>query len=143
MSHEPHPYFDLPQALSAWPGVKVAPSRFGGIEFTLATRELGYMYADGQLSLSFNSTIGQQLISDGKANSHPLYPDTGWVSYEVCTQAQSYEALWLLKLAWQYHRIRYYRHTMTPELRATIEADLQALGLSAALYHLFEQLLAD
>lgn len=132
---------NLPQLVSTWAGVQVAPSRFGGVEFTLGPRELGHIYSDGLLHLSFNKDIRQQLVCEGKAQTHALYPDSGWVSFEICTAAQSYHALWLLQLALEYHRIRQYRQNPTPDLRADILQHLMALHLSETLTKRFEELI--
>jgi hypothetical protein len=34
------------QAVSSWPGVMVASHRFGGVEFRVGRRELGYLHWD-------------------------------------------------------------------------------------------------
>lgn len=119
--------------VATWEGITIAPHRFGGLEFTLGTQEIGHILENDTLEIPFPQAIGEQLISEGKATPHPIYPHSGWVNFCICTPSQIYPALWLLKLSLQVNRMRHYRNFWTDELRRALERDLQDLRLSAAM----------
>jgi len=68
------------QTLSAWPGVSEAPHRFGGIEFRYGGKELGHLHEDRLADLPFPRSVRDQLVANGEAEPHHIYPDSGWVS---------------------------------------------------------------
>jgi hypothetical protein len=42
------------QQVSSWSGVSQSPHRFGGVEFTLAGREVGHVHRNGMVDIPFN-----------------------------------------------------------------------------------------
>ncbi len=118
--------------INTWDGVKIAPHRFGGVEFTLGTQEIGHILENGALEIPFDYALRAQLVAEGKANPHPIYTQSGWISFQICTPAGIYRAVWLLKLSWQLNRIRQHRHsqTLTDSLRYDIQQHLNNLRLS-------------
>lgn len=67
--------------VSAWPGVTTGPHRFGGIELRLGRRELGHLHDNRLADLPFPLLVREQLVAEGKAEPHHVYPESGWVSY--------------------------------------------------------------
>lgn len=66
--------------VASWPGVETAAHRFGGIEFRLGRRELGHLHDDRIADLPFPRTVRDELIGDGRARTHHVLPDSGWVT---------------------------------------------------------------
>jgi hypothetical protein len=66
-----------------WPGVKVAPHRFGGIEFRVSGHEIGHLHGDRLADLPFPVRIRRELVGAGRALPHHVLPDSGWVSYRI------------------------------------------------------------
>jgi hypothetical protein len=70
-------------AVSAWPGVALAPHRFGGVEFTLGSREIGHLHGDSLLDVPFPKRIRNELVDHGLARPHHVLPDSGWISFRI------------------------------------------------------------
>jgi Family of unknown function (DUF5519) len=67
-------------AVAAWPGVEVAPHRFGGVEFRLGRRELGHLHGDRIADLPFPRRVRDELVAAGRARPHHVMPASGWVT---------------------------------------------------------------
>lgn len=84
-------------AAARWPGVTVAPHRFGGVEFLLGTREIGHLHGDRLLDIPFPKRVRDELVSGGLAQPHHVLPQSGWVSFRIETEADVEPAIALLK----------------------------------------------
>ncbi len=73
----------IEREIGTWPGVTVAPHRFGGIEFRLNHREVGHLHGDRLADLPFPVRIRNELVSAGRALPHHVLPDSGWVSFRL------------------------------------------------------------
>lgn len=69
--------------VSAWPGVTIAPHRFGGTEFRVGRRELGHLHGSRLADLPFPVRVREQLVTSGRAEPHHVLPQSGWVSYHI------------------------------------------------------------
>lgn len=69
--------------VASWPGVETAPHRFGGIEFRLGRRELGHLHGDRIADLPFPRQVRDELIAAGRARTHHVLPDSGWVTVSL------------------------------------------------------------
>jgi hypothetical protein len=69
--------------VSSWPGVTMGRHRFGGTEFRLGHRELGHVHGNRLADLPFPLLIREQLVAEGKAEPHHIFPESGWVSYFI------------------------------------------------------------
>jgi Family of unknown function (DUF5519) len=67
--------------VSGWPGVEAKPHRFGGVEFRVMGREIGHLHESRLADLPFPVRMRKELVAEGKAQPHHLFPQTGWVSY--------------------------------------------------------------
>jgi hypothetical protein len=67
--------------VSGWPGVETKPHRFGGVEFRVMGREIGHLHGSRMADLPFPVRMRKELVAEGKAQPHHLFPQTGWVSY--------------------------------------------------------------
>ncbi|MDB5058277.1 MAG: hypothetical protein JWO59_1749 [Chloroflexi bacterium] len=84
----------------SWPGVTTAPHRFGGVEFLLGKRELGHLHGDRLADLPFPVRVREELVRDGRALSHHVLPESGWVSYPIHDDASIEGAISLFRLAY-------------------------------------------
>jgi Luciferase len=66
--------------VAAWPGVTVAPHRFGGVELRYGRKELGHLHGDRLADLPFPRRIRDELVAGGRARPHHVLPESGWVS---------------------------------------------------------------
>jgi Luciferase len=67
--------------VSGWLGVEAKPHRFGGVELWVMGREIGHLYGSRLADLPFPVRMWKELVAEGKAQPHHLFPQTGWVSY--------------------------------------------------------------
>lgn len=67
----------------AWEGTESRPHRFGGIEFRVNGHEIGHLHGDRLADLPFPKRTREKLVSEGKAQTHHVLPQTGWVSYRI------------------------------------------------------------
>ena len=86
--------------LLSWPGVTVAPHRYGGIEFRLGKRELGHLHGDYLADLPFPVRVREELVAAGRAMPHHILPLSGWVSYPIRDPAAVAGAVALFRLAY-------------------------------------------
>ena len=73
----------IEQAVASWPGVTVAPHRFGGVEFRVGRRELGHLHGNRLADLPFPVRVREQLVAAGRAGPHHVLPESGWVSVRL------------------------------------------------------------
>lgn len=69
--------------LLTWDGVTVVPHRFGGLEFRVGKREIGHLHGNYQADIPFSARLRKELVANGKASPHHLYPNSGWVTYYI------------------------------------------------------------
>jgi len=69
--------------VASWPGVRVAPHRFGGVEFRFGRRELGHLHGDRIADLPFPRRVRDELIAARRAQPHHVLPDSGWVTVRL------------------------------------------------------------
>lgn len=67
----------------SWVGVTAEPHRFGGIEFRVNEREIGHLHGNYLADLPFSVLIRKELVAEGRAQPHHIYPNSGWVSYYI------------------------------------------------------------
>jgi hypothetical protein len=84
-----------------WPGVAVAPHRFGGIEFRLGRREVGHLHGDTVADVPFPRRIRDDLIADGRAEVHHWLPDSGWVTLRMARDEDAGKAIALLRMSYE------------------------------------------
>jgi hypothetical protein len=72
----------IKKELLSWPYVTAEPHRFGGLEFRLNKRELGYIHGD-RVNLPFSMDIRNKLVNSGRVSAHHFLPQSGWVNYWI------------------------------------------------------------
>jgi hypothetical protein len=86
----------------SWPGVSEAEHQFGGVEFRVGKREIGHLHDDLDLAdLPFPVKVREQLVQEGKAMPHHIFPNTGWVSYRVRDESAVLGAIELFRLSYE------------------------------------------
>ena len=73
----------ITREVSSWDGVTVAPHRFGGVEFRVGRRELGHLHGNRLADLPFPRSVREELVAAGRAQTHHVLPQSGWVSYRM------------------------------------------------------------
>lgn len=63
-----------------WDGVTSGSHRFGGVEFKLASREIGHVHGDELVDIPLPKWVRDEVISSARADPHHVLPRSGWVS---------------------------------------------------------------
>ena len=71
------------EEVSAWPGVTTGRHRFEGTEFRYGRRELGHLHGNRLADLPFPLLVRDELVAAGRAEPHHIYPESGWVRYNI------------------------------------------------------------
>ncbi len=123
------------RAVCSWKGVSLAPHRFGGVEFKWAKAEIGHIHRNGLLDVPFPIPVRDQLLLEGSASKHHVLPNSGWVSFQIRSEADVRHAIWLLKLSYLRYLLGQARRSLTQKDQGTSPAvqELKALNLSAGL----------
>ena len=77
------------------------PHRFGGVEFKVGRRELGHLHGGHLVDLPFPKRIHDELIAAGRAQTHHILPDSGWVSFPIRTEDDIERAIELFRLNYE------------------------------------------
>jgi Family of unknown function (DUF5519) len=87
--------------VGSWPGVTVAPHRFGGVQYQLGRRELGHMHGDSVADLPFPRRVRDELIAEGRADRHHALPDSGWITFRLREDGDVERAIELFRLGYE------------------------------------------
>lgn len=68
------------EEVGSWPGVTVAPHRFGGVEYLFGKKEMGHVHGDRLADLPMPRRLRDELVAAGRARPHHVLPETGWIS---------------------------------------------------------------
>ncbi|HUN87208.1 MAG TPA: luciferase family protein [Terriglobales bacterium] len=120
--------------ISTWPGVSVAPHRFGGKEFLFADAEVGHIHPGGVLDIPFPRSVRNELLSQRLAEPHHWLPTSGWITFHIQSDDDLRQALWLLRLSYLRYSLK-----VSPDPRATFEDESERLQLAAQFRQLFEK----
>lgn len=85
--------------VGGWPGVSLAPHRFGGTAFRLGRGELGHVHPNGLLDIAFPKPMRDELVAGHRAEPHHVLTESGWVTFRLHGDADVPHALDLLRLA--------------------------------------------
>ena len=95
------PGAQIADTVSSWPGVSVAPHRFGGVEFKVGRRELGHLHGDRIADLPFPRRVRDELIAAGRARPHHVLPDSGWVTVSISGPGDVERTIELFRLTYE------------------------------------------
>jgi Family of unknown function (DUF5519) len=91
----------ITETVASWPGVDVAPHRFGGVEFRVGRRELGHLHGDRIADLPFPRRVRDELIDAGRARPHHVLPDSGWVTVPIGGEEGADRVIELFRMAYE------------------------------------------
>jgi hypothetical protein len=89
------------QATTQWPGITVAPHRFGGVEYQLGIREIGHIHGDTLVDIPFPRAIRNELVAMGQVRPHHVLPDSGWISFFIRQPEDVDQAIDLLRRSYE------------------------------------------
>ena len=95
------PADEITAAVESWPGVQVAPHRFGGVEFRVGRRELGHLHGDRIADLPFPRRVRDALIAAGRARPHHVLPDSGWITVPIDGPGGAERGIQLFRMAYE------------------------------------------
>jgi hypothetical protein len=81
------------------PGVTLGVHRLGGIGFFFRGKESSHIHGNGLLDCFVGRTNREQLVNDGRALPHHIFPRSGWISYWVQDDKDVRPALDLIRMA--------------------------------------------
>jgi len=87
-----------------WPGVSAHIHRFGGTEFRVSRREIGHLHGHGLLDILLTRALRDEVVLSGIAKPHHIFPQSAWVSFDLCAAEDVPAALTLLRR--NYDRIK-------------------------------------
>jgi hypothetical protein len=133
----------LVSEVRSWPGVETAPHRVGGTEFLLGEREVGHVHRAGLLDINFTRRLRDALVAAGRAESHHVVPDSGWVSYPLRSEADLEGARRLVRLSYLHAALVLARRaSVEPTVKlATARSELEALAPEPDVRRPFDRLL--
>ena len=88
-------------ALSGCAGITSRPYRFGGREYRLGRREVGHVHGDSLVDIPFPKNIRNELVKAGRAETHHILPESGWVSVFIRQASDVDRAIELLRLSFE------------------------------------------
>jgi hypothetical protein len=83
----------IKRELLSWPNVTAEYLQFGDIEFRINKREMGHIHGNRLADLPFPMKTRDDLVNSGRASSHHVMPQPGWVSYWIEKGEEDLDAL--------------------------------------------------
>jgi len=130
---------EMMATVAQWPGITAHPHRFGGTEFKLSNVEIGHIHRGGLVDIPFPRKIKAQLLSEGKASTHHILPDSGWISFWMRADEDLERAVWLMRLSYLHKLAARSRPSWVNEFSINIRAELVRFEMSAPLRLLVER----
>ena len=87
--------------VTSWPGVTTGRHRFGGTEFRHGHRELGHLHGSRLADLPFPLLVRDELVGEGRAEPHHVYPESGWISFFIQGEADVAKVVALFRLNYE------------------------------------------
>ena len=86
-------------AVGQWPEMRAGVHRLGGIGFSYRGKESSHIHGNGLLDCFVGCDQRDALITEGRALSHHVFPQSGWVSFWVEDENDIGPALDLIRMA--------------------------------------------
>jgi hypothetical protein len=84
-----------------WPGMEIGVHRLGGIGFFFQGKESSHTHGNGLLDCFVGRASRDELVKDGRALSHHIFPRSGWISFWIQDEEDVRPALELIRMAAQ------------------------------------------
>ncbi|HVO44447.1 MAG TPA: luciferase family protein, partial [Aggregatilineales bacterium] len=119
--------------------------RFGGVEFKLGTREIGHIHGDWLVDIPLTNAFRAQLVVEGRAQDHHIYPGTGLISFHLKSDRDIDNALWLLRLSYLRNLAQLRKRGLADASTESVdlEREIDNLNLSQAMRSLLYGLVGD
>ena len=88
------------QEVASWRQVSIHPHRFGGREFRFGSAQIGHIHRGGIVDIPFPRSIRDALLADGLAQEHRWVPNSGWITFQLCSNEDVKHAIWLMRLSY-------------------------------------------
>jgi hypothetical protein len=89
--------------VSRWPGMQTGVHRLGGIGFFVHGKESSHIHGNGLLDCFVGRASRDELLQDGRALPHHIFPRSGWISFWIRDEKDVRSALELIWMAAQRH----------------------------------------
>jgi hypothetical protein len=90
---------EIEAEVGSWPGMRAGVHRLGGIGFFFHGKESSHIHGNGLLDCFVGRTKRDELVQNGRALSHHIFPRSGWISFWVCGENDVPPALELIRIA--------------------------------------------
>ena len=89
------------EEVTSWPGVRVQPHRFGGMEYLIGRREIGHIHGDHLVDIPFPKKVRDGIVATGQAQPHHVLPESGWISFYIRQEHDVEQAVALLRESYE------------------------------------------
>ncbi|HEX8898634.1 MAG TPA: luciferase family protein [Chthoniobacterales bacterium] len=89
----------IESAVRDWSGMRVGVHRLGGVGFFFRGRESSHIHGNGLLDCFVGRAKRDELVRDGRALPHHVFPNSGWISFWVRGEEDVQAALELIRIA--------------------------------------------
>lgn len=110
-------------AVTSWPEVTAYPHRFGGTEYRLGKRELGHIHGDALVDIPFPKKVRDEIVAAGRAETHHILPESGWVSFYLTQSGDIENAILLFKQSYDLALAQRLRHAVASQANELQEND--------------------
>lgn len=118
---------EIEAELDTWPGIDTDSARFECCEFRLGVTEIGRLYGGARVEIRFDKRIRDALLESAvDVAIHPVYPNSGWVAYDLEGDESVDRTVALLRLA-------YLSQVAFLQRRGTADHELSLLDLEREL----------
>jgi hypothetical protein len=90
---------EVEAAVSRWPGMQTGIHSFGGIGFFSRGKESSHIHGNGLLDCFVGRKTRDELVNDGRALPHHIFPCSGWISFWIQDEEDVRPALELIRIA--------------------------------------------
>lgn len=91
---------DIENEVLSWAQTSVHVHKFGGTQFNFFDKELGHIHGNGLLDILFSRKTKSELMLKYPVKEHHVFKDSGWISFQVKTEADKKIAIQLLRYAY-------------------------------------------
>ena len=84
--------------IAAWPGIRTARHRLGGIQFNLNGIELGHIHSNGVADVALTASEKRDVLSEQRAQTHHTAPKSTRVSYFIERENQQEAVISLFRI---------------------------------------------
>jgi Family of unknown function (DUF5519) len=123
----------LEAEISQWPNISVHPHRFSAREFLFGKAEVGHIHFGGVVDIPFTRAIHDALLMDGLAERHRFVPNSGWITFRVCSEQDLKHGVWLMRLSYLRYLLK-----ASPNPRQLFEQESERLNLNSRFKFLLE-----